>query len=144
MKVRKGPSQPEIAAFAAFLILETWLWVEHILIPIRFDCLAGAADRPSPSFWEQVLFFGFHLPRAIWVHFIEPQPGAARGARDTSRPNGWEDSSGRYVVRGVTSWGDGCALENFPGVYARVTSALPWIREDRQTARETERHGGRR
>ena len=35
--------------------------------------------------------------------------------------------SGQYVLRGVTSWGDGCGLEHFPGVYARVTSATDWM-----------------
>ncbi|CAK8990807.1 Transmembrane protease serine 9 (Polyserase-I) (Polyserine protease 1) (Polyserase-1) [Cleaved into: Serase-1 [Durusdinium trenchii] len=37
------------------------------------------------------------------------------------------EESGRFVLRGVTSWGDGCGLAHFPGVYARVTSALDWI-----------------
>ena len=35
----------------------------------------------------------------------------------------------RYVVRGITSWGLGCASEKFPGVYSRVTEALGWIHE---------------
>lgn len=37
--------------------------------------------------------------------------------------------SGQYVLRGVTSWGDGCGLEGFPGVYARVTSASEWMHD---------------
>lgn len=37
------------------------------------------------------------------------------------------EEAGRFVVRGVTSWGEGCGVPGFPGVYARVSSALPWI-----------------
>ena len=37
--------------------------------------------------------------------------------------------AGHYIVRGVTSWGDGCALEGYPGVYSRVSSALGWIHD---------------
>ena len=35
----------------------------------------------------------------------------------------------KYVLRGVTSWGDGCAYEGFPGVYGRVVSVLSWIKD---------------
>ncbi|XP_061168128.1 plasminogen-like [Saccostrea echinata] len=36
--------------------------------------------------------------------------------------------NGKYTVLGVTSWGRGCGLPNYPGVYANVKSLLPWIR----------------
>ncbi|KAL4241093.1 Neurotrypsin [Mactra antiquata] len=34
----------------------------------------------------------------------------------------------KYTVMGVVSFGEGCAMPNSPGVYARVTSFIPWIR----------------
>lgn len=36
---------------------------------------------------------------------------------------------GRYVLRGVTSWGQGCAYANFPGVYGKVQSVISWIED---------------
>ena len=35
----------------------------------------------------------------------------------------------RYVLRGVTSWGQGCAYEGYPGVYGRVQSVISWIED---------------
>ena len=49
------------------------------------------------------------------------------------------DSGGPLVVKGsgnndlqvgVVSWGIGCASRDFPGVYARVSSAYNWIRKE--------------
>ena len=38
------------------------------------------------------------------------------------------NDGGKAVVAGTTSWGYGCALAKYPGVYSRTTTALDWIK----------------
>ncbi|CAF0826359.1 unnamed protein product [Brachionus calyciflorus] len=37
------------------------------------------------------------------------------------------DSSSRYVIAGVTSFGDKCGIKGKPGIYVRVSAYLDWI-----------------
>ena len=47
---------------------------------------------------------------------------------DSGGPLYRQNADGSLTVAGVTSWGDGCALEGRPGVYTDVASFNDWIR----------------
>uniref|UniRef100_A0A8C2EJK0 Peptidase S1 domain-containing protein n=1 Tax=Cyprinus carpio TaxID=7962 RepID=A0A8C2EJK0_CYPCA len=78
----------------------------------------------------------FAAPRAVYNGRITDTmicAGKLEGGVDSCQG----DSGGPLVIKenslwwlvGDTSWGDGCAFRNKPGVYGNVTYFLDWIHE---------------
>jgi len=48
---------------------------------------------------------------------------------DSGGPIFYERQDGSFEQVGIVSWGRGCALRNYPGVYSRISGELDWIQE---------------
>ncbi|KAI7790464.1 transmembrane protease serine 3 [Triplophysa rosa] len=71
------------------------------------------------------VYQGYISPDMICAGYLEGGTDSCQG--DSGGPLACEDSSIWKLV-GATSWGQGCAEKNKPGVYTRITQSLTWIR----------------
>merc|ERR1719266_1057330 len=53
---------------------------------------------------------------------------------DSGGPFICRDSAGNGVLTGVVSFGIGCALADYPGVYARQTAVLDWVKANMESS----------
>ncbi|XP_047491698.1 trypsin-1-like [Penaeus chinensis] len=74
----------------------------------------------DPSCWGQSV-----TERMLCAGYSEGGKDTCQG--DSGGPLCVKESS-KYVQVGIVSFGDGCAKPGSPGVYARVTEFLPWIK----------------
>ncbi|MCA9211705.1 MAG: trypsin-like serine protease [Planctomycetales bacterium] len=55
------------------------------------------------------------------------EPGKDTCSGDSGGPLFVKDADGDFLLAGITSWGDGCGMENLPGIYTRVSSFDDWL-----------------
>ncbi|KAL3926562.1 MAG: hypothetical protein SGPRY_003242, partial [Prymnesium sp.] len=79
------------------------------------ECAANYAGEEGVVISESVICAGF------------PQGGRDSCQGDSGGPLFHMPTSSVSVLIGVVSWGAGCAVAGFPGVYARVASVKSWI-----------------
>lgn len=95
---------------------------------------AGATLFPTQLQETEIPLFGFASCNDIYGNRLTPHmlcAGYAAGGQDTCSG----DSGGpllyntgtSWALTGITSFGNGCAQPNYPGVYTRVASFSDWI-----------------
>ncbi|KAJ8379164.1 hypothetical protein AAFF_G00230760 [Aldrovandia affinis] len=83
--------------------------------------LLSSKTCSGPSVYQ-----GFITPWMICAGYLEGGTDSCQG--DSGGPLACRDSSVWKLV-GATSWGQGCAERNKPGVYTRITHSLNWIHQ---------------
>lgn len=102
----------------------------------------SCSDGPQPAVLQKVTVpvwsnaqcrskYGPHAPGGI----LESMICAGQDSRDSCNGDSGGPlmvNEGHWVQIGVVSWGIGCGKGQYPGVYTRVTSFLPWIFKNMQ------------
>ncbi|XP_020796105.1 trypsin-like isoform X1 [Boleophthalmus pectinirostris] len=92
---------------------------EEAVLPTSLQCL----DVPILSDAEcEKAYPGMISRRMLCAGYLDGGKDACNG--DSGSPLVCFDE-----VHGLVSWGQGCALPNYPGVYVKVCEFLPWIQE---------------
>ena len=88
-------------------------WLMQVVVPLVSD---SACESAYPGFiTDNMLCAGL------------PQGGKDSCQGDSGGPLMVQDSSGKWVLAGIVSWGEGCALPEKYGVYTRVSQYINWI-----------------
>jgi len=76
--------------------------------------------------------YGGDAPGGIVDHFLcAANPGRDSCSGDSGGPLIVQNGPGaQWVQAGIVSWGIGCGLAPYPGVYTRVTSFMQWINKN--------------
>ncbi len=106
--------------------------LQSVWVPIVSNALADAAYvgwrglQPQWITGDQ-LAAGDYGPQGCRTGDYQGGEDACQG--DSGGPLVVPDAYGNYVLAGITSWGNGCAGPDYPGLYCRVSSYADFIYE---------------
>jgi len=93
--------------------------VNHVVVP-------AVESKVCQQNYEQGMYDGLITKDMMCA-------GVPEGGKDSCQGDSggplvtYNTAEHRWIQVGVVSWGIGCARENFPGIYARVSYFVPWI-----------------
>uniref|UniRef100_A0A8C6MH52 Transmembrane serine protease 3a n=1 Tax=Nothobranchius furzeri TaxID=105023 RepID=A0A8C6MH52_NOTFU len=124
----KHPIKSKLWTVSVFWSGESSVVLRSAMVPL---ISAKTCNQPD-------VYRGRLTSRMICAGYLEGGVDACQG--DSGGPLACERSS-EWKLVGVTSWGEGCALRNKPGVYTNVPAVLSWIHLQMEVARDREREG---
>jgi len=89
--------------------------LQEALVPIVSDSVCNDRSHYAGMLNQNVMFCAGRLTGGV-----DSCQGDSGGPLVCKQGNSW-------VIQGVTSWGNGCADANYPGVYTRVSTFTNWI-----------------
>ena len=107
--------------------------MEEVAVPIVSDATCEAASSSSVTFSNQL--GECQTVSASYSGLISADmlcagaPGKDTCQGDSGGPLTVRNTINQHELVGVVSWGYGCGQAMYPGVFARVTKALGWIRQ---------------
>lgn len=122
------PSEDSCINYGSACAVTGWGYTEKKKISPTLQELAVRLI-PYETCRASMYYSGGVFPDQVCAGFAEGGKDSCSG--DSGGPLVCKSSGlyNQYVLYGIVSWGYGCARQYKPGVYTRVTSFLPWIKE---------------
>jgi len=96
---------------------------------VDLDSISNTACTTNTQYNPGMITSNMICAREPGKDSCQGDSGGPLMTKESRESNGSKESN-FFSLIGVVSWGEGCAKSNAPGVYARVTSKMGWIKDE--------------